>query len=217
MKNSDDWATQDKVDEAADAIVAEKGCSISEVRGYRVAKALGCDPGGALYERVRDWRQRRKAEIGATVIEVPPVAEAAFRAFLERMAAEAMAAFIQTVRSVGADIDRAAALRAVDGQRRASQAEDELEEVVTLWRTVEAEVVSARAQIKHLEQALRDAQRREDRLLGRLEQRDADFDITAAKGEAKDDPAKARSEADDDDDMNQYAMWFEAPAEDAQP
>lgn len=174
MKNSDEWASQARVDEAADAIVAQTGCSISDVRGYRVAKALNCSAGGELYDRVRDWRGRRHAEAAVTMIEVPAAAETAFREFLERASAETMAMFIQTVRSVGTDLDRAATLRTADGDRRAAEAEKELGEVVKFWRAVETDLAAAQARIAALEQALRDAQRREDRLLGRLEQRGVD-------------------------------------------
>lgn len=172
------------VDKAADEIVVARGCTPAEVTPYQVAKHLGCDPNSSVYAKVRDWRRRRQDERGLAGIDVPVGAETEFRAMLEQLTTEATNHFVRTVRLVGNDLDRAAALRVADAERRRVEAEGETAEVLDLCQKAEADLATAHARIGALEDALAQAQRREDMLRGRLEQREADAAKPGTKTEA---------------------------------
>ncbi|WP_294392976.1 hypothetical protein [uncultured Sphingomonas sp.] len=162
------------VDKAADEVVAARGCTPAEVTPYQVARHMACEPNGALYAKVRDWRRRWQDATGLAPIDVPAGAEAGFRAMLEQLTAQAIDHFVRTVRMVGGDLDRAAAMRVADAERRRVEAESETAEVLDLCQKAEVELAVATAKIGALEDALAQAQRREDVLHGRLGQREAD-------------------------------------------
>jgi hypothetical protein len=174
VKNSNEWVRQPMVDKAADEITAGQKCTPAEVTPYQVAKRLDCEPNGALYAKVRDWRRRRQDEMGLVAIDLPAGAETEFRAMLENLTTEATDHFVRTVRMVGSDLDRTAALRIADAERRRVEAESETAEVLELCQHAELDLGAANTRIGELEEALAQAQRREDMLRGRLEQRDAD-------------------------------------------
>lgn len=174
MKDSHEWVRQPMVDKAADEIVAARGCTPAEVTPYQVAKHLSCEPNGSLYAKVRDWRRRRQDEMGLAAIDMPAGAEADFRALLEQLTMQALDHFVRTVRLVGGDLDRTAAMRVADAERRRVEAESETAEVLDLCQKAEAELLATTVRIGALEDALAQAQRREDVLRGRLDQREAD-------------------------------------------
>lgn len=162
------------VDKAADEIVAARGCTPAEVTPYQVARHLGCEPNGSVYAKMRDWRRRRQDEMGLAAIDMPAGAETGFRALLEQLTTQAVDHFVRTVRTVGGDLDRTAAMRVADAERRRVEAESETAEVLDLCQQAEAGLAAATVRIGALEDALAQAQRREDVLRGRLDQREAD-------------------------------------------
>lgn len=173
MKKSSDWVRQPGLDKMLDQLVEERGCTPTELIPYDAAKALGIEPSGEFYKKVRDWKQRRAAERDAPVIEVPPHVQAEFRETVDRFASEAMASFLRAVRTVGGDLDRVATLRITDAERRADEAQAEVNGLVDHWTAAEAERDAALTRVAELEQALADASRREDAFTVRLEERDA--------------------------------------------
>lgn len=174
MKDSSSWVRQPKVDKTADEIVAERGCHPSEVKPYWVAGKLGVQHNGALSEKVFDWRRRRLAENVLLTIEVPPQAEATFREQFEQFGRDAVETFRRTVRAIGSELDQAATLRINDAERRRDQAEVDRDDVLTLCRQAEDGRAELEAQIAELQGQLVEARRANDRLLGRLEQRQQD-------------------------------------------
>lgn len=180
-----------------------------------MAKHLGCEPNGALYAKVRDWRRRRQEELGLAAIDVPPGAESGFRAILDQLTADATDHFVRTIRLVGSDIDRSAALRVTDAERRRNEAQAETAEVLELCQRAEAALAAAMARIGALEQTLAEAQRREDVLRGRLEQREADAarpDVSTQAGEpaiADRTAAPPSADARDDDAPVQQVVRFD--------
>jgi len=200
------------VDKAADECVAARGCTPAEVTPYQVARHLGCEPNGALYAKVRDWRRRRQDEIGSAAIDMPAGAEADFRAMIDQLTIQAVDHFVRTVRMVGGDLDRTAAMRIADAERRRVEAESETAEVLDLCEKAEVGLAAATVKIGALEDALAQAQRREDVLRGRLEQREADtarHDTTAEEVAVSAGAAGAsRSDAVDADTPVQQAMPF---------
>ena len=173
MKDSNEWVRQQMVDNGCEAVLAERQCDIAEVKPYWVAEKLGCEANGAFYEKVRDWRKRAEAERADHVIEIPAQALTELRDALDRANAEMVATFTRAVRAVGGDLDRAASMRVVDAERRRDQAEAEYADVLALCRRAEDERSEVQKRVGELEAALKAACLREERLLGRLEQRDA--------------------------------------------
>jgi hypothetical protein len=185
VKESENWTRQPKVDEAADAIVATGKCGVIDVKGYQVAKALGCEPNGELYTKVRDWRRRRQDQAVLSTIVVPPETEAALDDALGRMTGEVKALVIRSIQQAGSDFERSKTLQIVDAERRRDAAEAETDNVLELWQKTEADLSDASAKIEELEKKLVAASSRETFLAGRLEQRNADW-VTALRQETRD-------------------------------
>lgn len=173
MKKSSEWVRQAALDKMLDQLVEERGCTPAELIAYDAAKALGIEPSGEFYKKFRDWKQRRVAERDAPVMEVPPHVQADFRETVDHFAGEAMTAFLRAVRVIGGDLNRTAMLRVADAERRAEDAQAEVNSLIDHWTEAEAKRDTATARVAELEQALEDAQRREDVLTARLEERDA--------------------------------------------
>lgn len=173
MKKSSDWVRQPGLDKKLDHLVEERGCTPAELIPYDAAKALDIEPSGEFYRKVRDWKQRRAAENDTPVMEVPPHVQAEFRETVDRFAAEAMSSFLRAVRGVGGDLDRVATLRITDAERRADEAQAEVNGLLDHWTAAEAQRDAALARIAELEQALADARRRDEVAAVRLEERDA--------------------------------------------
>jgi hypothetical protein len=175
MKPSSEWVRQPMVDEVADAIVAGGKVTLATITAYQVAAKLDCDANPSLYAKFRDWRARREAETAPATIDVPPEIEAGIRGIFDRLSGEGITACLDAVRTVGSNLDRVAMLRVTVAERRAEIAEAEVTTVLVLGEKAENELRAANIRIGELEQALAEAQRREDRLTGRLEQCEADL------------------------------------------
>lgn len=179
MKNRNEWVRQPMVDKAASQFIAE-GKSFGDITAYQVAKRLGCSPNSEIHKKFYDWQQRRQEEAGPLAIDVPSSAEAEFGAALSRLTVEANAVFVRSVRLVGGEMERAKALVLADAERRCKAAEAQKDEMLKCWSDTEAELSNALIKIEELENAAAEAQRREDHLTGRLQQRN--FDWAAALG-----------------------------------
>ncbi len=175
MKTKEDWALQPVVDEACDAIIAEGQTTLDTINAGQVAKRLGCSANPSVYAKFRDWRARRRAEASAgnATVDVPPEVEAAIRGIFSRLSEDGVSACLSAVRTIGTSVDRAAQLHIAAADRRVEAAEAEVDTVLALGQQAETDLRAALIRIEELEQAVSDAQRREDRLAGRLEQVEA--------------------------------------------
>lgn len=189
MKEAHEWVRQPKVDAAADKVAAERGCHPSEVKPYWVAKMLGVEHNGALSEKVFDWRRRRLAENATLTIAVPTHAETAFREHFDQLGRDAVAIFRRTVGTIGSELDHAAALRISDAERRRDQAEVDRDDVLVLCRQAEEQRGKLEARVADLQKQVDEARRVNDRLLGRLEQRERDAKTQATQPAATPAPA----------------------------
>lgn len=190
MKDSCDWIRQPKVDEACDEVAKRRGCSTSQVTPYAVAKYLNCEPNGALYEKVRDWKRRRTQQGQIIAIEVSPAQAAEFRAILDRASEELYAQFLRAVGLAAGEIQREASHSIAQANTRANEAEAETAEVLALCSEADAKFAAAQQQNEMLSKALEEAKLREERLLGRIEQLQASFSAghsssRAAKGDGE--------------------------------
>ncbi len=172
---SNEWKHQPDVDRAGDEILAEGKVTLDTITAYQVAGRLGRSANPVLYAKFRDWRARRQADAEPVTVDLPPEVEAEIRAIFDRLSTDGVNACLGAVRTVGSNLDRVAMLRVTFAERRADVAEAEVTTVLALGETAENERHAAMIRIGELEQALADAQRREDRLAGRLEQREVDL------------------------------------------
>lgn len=196
MRDSKDWIRQPMVDEKADAIVAAGKHSVTEITAYQIAKGFGCSANPALHEKIRDWRRRRLDQAAASAITVPPKLEEELGDALDRMTAEVKAVFLGMSERLRGDVERSLMPRVVDAERRRDAADAETDQVLELCRKMEEEFSDALLKIDALEQAVLDGRIREERLAGRLEQRNADW-ATALRQGLRDAPQKVPSDGSD--------------------
>lgn len=172
MKEQAEWNTQEKVDEAADAELAERNCAIGDVKGYWIAKRLRTSPGGGLYKMVEDWKARRDKENGGSDTQVffPPEGEAELNAVLDHSNAEVMAGVARIYSEHFSAVDRAAAARDADKDRKLRSAQDELRSVLDHWEKAEADRDAALAELDDVQVTLLERDNQIARLEGRIEQ-----------------------------------------------
>lgn len=173
MKKSSEWVRQPGLDKMLDQLVEERGCTPAELVPYDAAKALGIEPSGEFYKKVRDWKQRRAAERDEPIMEVPPHVQAEFRESLDRFTGEAMNNFLNALRMIGGDFNRNATLRIADAERRAGDAQAGENAMLDLWAATEAERDAALVKVAELNTALSDSRHREEVMTVRLQERDA--------------------------------------------
>lgn len=180
MKEQAEWNTQEKVDEAADAELAERNCAIGDVKGYWIAKRLGTSPGGGLYKMVEDWKARREKENAGSDPQVffPPEGEAELSAVLDHSKAEVMARVARIYCEHFSAVDRAAAARDADRDRKLRGAQDELRSVLDHWEKAEADRDAALAQLDDVQVTLLERDNQIARLEGRIEQLTLDLRAT---------------------------------------
>lgn len=205
MRDSKDWTRQPMVDEKADAMVAAGKHSVTEVTAYQIAKGFGCSANPALHEKVRDWRRRRLDQAAASAITVPPKLEEELGDALDRMTADVKAVFLGISERLRDDVERSLMPRVVDAERRRDAADAETDQVLELCRKMEADFSDAVLKIDVLEQAVLDGRLREERLAGRLEQRNADW-ATALRQGLRDAPQKVPSGGSDSVSQGADAM-----------
>lgn len=82
-------------------------------------------------------------------------------------------------RSVGSDLDRAATLRVANAECRCDQAETDRNELLQLLQQTEENLAAAQNQLIQQRIALRETRLREERLMGRLEEREVHARVEA--------------------------------------
>ncbi|MET3710779.1 hypothetical protein ABIC65_001481 [Sphingomonas trueperi] len=170
MKGSKDWIRQEMVDQAADEYVAANNCEPRDLTAFRLSKILGCHANKALYDKVNDWRRRRGEAAEEAGVDLPAGVEVAFKAYMDQVAVEATRSFVRSAREVAGAIDRAANLRVSHAERRQRDSESEFAELLQALEEAHGEIDELQVSVEAMKEALAEAQRREDRLLGRLDQ-----------------------------------------------
>lgn len=172
MKEQAEWNTQEKVDEAADAEMAARNCAIGDVKGYWIAKRLGTSPGGGLYKMVEDWKARREKGNAGSDPQVffPPEGEAELSALLNHLKADILTGVARVYCEHFSGVERAAAARDADKERKLRGAQDELRSVLDHWENAEEDRDLALAEIDDLQVILLERDHQIARLEGRIEQ-----------------------------------------------
>jgi len=172
VKEQAEWNTQEKVDEAADAEMAARNCAIGDVKGYWIAKRLGTSPGGGLYKMVEDWKARREKGNAGSDPQVffPPEGEAELSALLDHLKADILTGVARVYCEHFSGVERAAAARDADKERKLRGAQDELRSVLDHWENAEEDRDLALAEIDDLQVILLERDHQIARLEGRIEQ-----------------------------------------------
>ncbi|ONF97017.1 hypothetical protein [Sphingomonas jeddahensis] len=159
---------------AADRIVEETGVSPSEVTGYAVSMAaFDRKPNGDFYALFEEWLKLRRAVPGAPPADMPAEAAAELEQWTEHLKAQIMQRVTGIVRDVAGSFEQTTAMRVGALERlNADQARRGHAVIATLVET-EAELGEAQARIAELSDELRKEREQVQRLLGRLDERDA--------------------------------------------
>lgn len=187
MKSSEEWNRQPKVDEAADAIVIVRGCKVTQVTVTEVALALGAHPNTSIYAKVRDWRRRRLAGQAGSAVDLPSAAETSFQDVIDRHRSDLLREFSMSVRAAVSEHDRRTAPVIAAANADRDQAIADTAELVAGWEQAEQQVEQLKATVAELREQVVDEQRHVQRLLGRLEEREA-----IIKGSARAEPGDGR-------------------------
>lgn len=171
MKKSDEWNTQDKLDKKLDELIEQLKIKPGELGIYQAAKLLDVSPSGPFYMKLRDWRERRVAEIDKPLLEVSPMAKVKIEGLLHEFTTSVTKAYLDEIRAVSGDLDRAANLRVADKDQRLEAEKHQSQEIIELWIKSDAEVASLHERITDLEKKLAAALREIDQLTGRLMER----------------------------------------------
>lgn len=159
---------------AADRIVEETGVSPSEVSGYAVSMAaFGRKPNGDFYVHFEEWLKLRRAVPGAPPADMPAEAAAELEQWTDYLKSQITQRVTSIVRDIAGSFDQTTAMRVGALERlNADQARRGQAVIATLVET-EAELGEAQARIAALSDELRQEREQVQRLLGRLDERDA--------------------------------------------
>ncbi|GAL99311.1 hypothetical protein [Sphingomonas parapaucimobilis] len=169
MKKSEDWLRPNVLAEKLENLVKSgqwkpDGCI------NKAAALLGVEPNGLFYKNVRLWVAAGAERDAPPALEVPPEVRAAFESLFDRFTADGMNTLLSAFRDTVNAIHREASLRIATAEQRVSRSEAEVSTLMERWIKTEQERDNARAESNQLRAQLDDARRREDRLIGRLEQ-----------------------------------------------
>ncbi|GLI97034.1 hypothetical protein [Sphingobium sp. BS19] len=170
MNTNEIKITQKMVDAAAAAIQSEEACTPAKVKGYQVAKRLGCSAGGKLYEMLADWRKRQAQIAGSSHIYVPPEAENTFQEGLKQSNETLLAIFRRSTDAVAQYYHGLAQSSIAVDRQRAEQAEEENADIIEQLCKTENDLKLEWLRTAKLDEDLKAAQRRNERLMGHLEE-----------------------------------------------
>ncbi len=171
MKKMKDWVRQEDLDAKLDLFVEETGQMPAGMTPNEVAEKLGVTANGNFYRQFRDWKHRRDAEAAMPPLDIPDEVRAELEIVLSEASDQVMDQFARVVRTIAGDIDRSAALRVKDAERRAAEAEAETEHVLERWTETEKDLEATRQRAADARKDSEEMRRVADRLLGQLDER----------------------------------------------
>lgn len=169
MKKSKDWLRPNVVAGMMEGLVKSEQWKPDDCI-LDAARLLGVDPGGGFYKNVKLWLAAGAERDAPPAIEVPPVVRTAFQGLFDRFTTDGMNTLLSAFRDTINTIHRDASLRIATAEERLNRSEAEVRMLMDRWVEAEQERDAAQTQNDQLTAQLDDARRREDRLIGRLEQ-----------------------------------------------
>ena len=171
MKKMRDWVRQEDLDAKLDEFVEDTGQVPAGMTPNEVAEKLGVTANGKFYRQFRDWKHRRDAEAAMPPLDIPDEVRAELESVLSEANEQVMDQFARVVRAIAGDIDRSAALRVKDSERRAAEAEAETEDLLNRWTETEEALEAMRQRAADARKDSEEMRRVADRLLGQLDER----------------------------------------------
>ena len=172
MKKMKDWVRQEDLDAKLDGFVEEHGQVPAGMTPNEVAERLGVTANGNFYLMFRDWKRRHDAEAALPHLDIPDEVRTELETVLSEANEQVMDQFTRVVRTIAGDIDRSAALRIKDAERRAADAESATEHVLERWTETEKDFEAARDRAATAQKELDELRREADRLRGQLDERE---------------------------------------------
>lgn len=170
MKNSNEWFTQEKVNQGLDGLIA-KGWVIGDFTPYAAAMELGAHANPDFYRKFEVWRQARAAQSKQPFMRVTPVIEAEFRSTADKIGGMMFDILVSQHGDAAGIAQQAAEQRVVKAEHEASIAKADREWMLEQWSEAESCRDATAARNTELEQQLADAQLRIAKLTARLDER----------------------------------------------
>lgn len=171
MKKMRDWVRQEDLDAKLDEFVEDTGQVPAGMTPNEVAEKLGVTANGKFYRQFRDWKHRRDAEAAMPPLDIPDEVRTELENVLSEANEQVMEQFARVVRGIAGDIDRSAALRVRDAERRAAEAKADAEHILERWTETEKDFEAARDWAATVQKEADELRREADRLRGQYEER----------------------------------------------
>jgi hypothetical protein len=177
MATSEHWNTRDKVEAAADTLLAENDdLTLETITAYQVAKSLGARANSTFHVNFQHWKERKLAERSGVVHRPSTEAMAPLADAGQRFLADFMARASSLIGETIGAFDRAANLKLVEAHHAVRSGVDERNGLIGDLSATEAERDEAFGRIRQLEHDIALAKANEQQLLGRIAQMMEDRD-----------------------------------------
>lgn len=182
MKTSEAWLRKDDLIQQLDEWAKVDGVDIATAKAYPAAKALGLEANGKFYACFKSWRKDRLAENAAPFLDPSPAVRESVGKVIASSAQDLLSEVLHQIGLANGSVNQAAELRIVAAERRAEEAEAEVDQLVQNWTEAEAQRDDLKGQVEALTAQLSDLQGQYARLEGRLEEREHLSSAPAARG-----------------------------------
>lgn len=182
MKTSNEWLREGDLIQQLDEWAKADGVDIATAKAYPAAKALGLEPNGKFYACFKSWRKERLAENAAPFLDPSPAVRESVGKVIATSAQDLLSEVLHQIGLANGSVNQAAELRIAAAERRADEAEAEVDQLVQNWTEAEAQRDDLKGQVEALTAQLSDLQGQYARLEGRLEEREHLSSAPAAHG-----------------------------------
>lgn len=170
MKKSNEWFTQEKVNQGLDDLIA-KGWVIGDFTPYAAAIELGAHPNSDFYRKFYVWLQARTAQSKQPFMRATPVIEAEFRSTAAQIGETIFEILVSKHGDAAGIAQQAAEQRVVKAEHEASIAIADRAWMLDQWSEAEAARDASVARCTMLEKELADARLGNTKLTARLDER----------------------------------------------
>ena len=133
MKTSDEWLREGDLFQQLDEWAEANGVDIATAKAYSAAKALGLEPNGKFYACFKAWRKNRLAENAAPFLDPSPAIREAVDKVIAAWADSLRIEVLNQIGHANGSVNQAAEVRIASAERRADEAEAEVDQLVENW------------------------------------------------------------------------------------
>lgn len=171
MKKKKDWVSDSTLYSLFDGLL-EAGAKLDDLNGYSAATSLKVEANGRFYEVFRQWKNSRSALAGRADILLPTELVEGFKQQLETFHAQIVTAFIDTAKTVGAEIQTHCQREVVAAREATGLQYNENGHLVDLLREAEQQRDDLEGENLDLRERLDNAERERLKAQGQLEEKD---------------------------------------------